>query len=176
MMGYWEDNEGRTISVFFEDLVIVNAYIPNGNSRLDFKMAYLEALTKYLKGLRQSYNVVCVGDFNIAHNEIDLTNPKECSKKSVFLPIEREAFSKFIELGYIDSYRYLYKDKVEYSWRSYSSRKENSESVNKNFWKYRIDYALVYNKDNYKIECVEMPDLVYSDHLPVILTILKELD
>lgn len=172
MKDYWKDNEGRTTTIYFDKLVIVNAYIPNGNSRLDFKMQYLEALNKYLDLLKKDYTVICVGDYNIAHNEIDLTNPKECSKKSVFLPIEREAFQKFIDMGYIDTYRYLYPKKVEYSWRSYRSRME-TETTNKKFWKYRIDYALMYNKDDYKIISVDMPDLVYSDHLPVILTIEK---
>ena len=119
MNGYWKDKEGRTTTIYFEKLAIVNAYIPNGNSRLDFKMQYLKALTSYLQDLKKDYTVICVGDYNIAHNEIDLTNPKECSKKSVFLPIERKAFQNFIDIGYIDTYRCLYPQKVEYSWRSY---------------------------------------------------------
>ena len=170
MKDYWEDNEGRTMTVYFGDLVIVNAYIPNGNSRLEFKMKYLDALTKYLEELKNNYTVICVGDFNIAHNEIDLTHPKECSKKSVFLPIERKSFQKIIDLGYVDAYRCLYPNKIEYSWRSYGSRKAN-EFTNKKFWKYRIDYALMFNNGDYKIVKTEMPDLIYSDHLPIILTI-----
>ena len=94
----WKDNEGRTTTAFFGDFVVVNAYIPNGSNRLDFKMAYLDALTKHLQRLKKENTVICVGDFNIAHNEIDLTHPKQCASKSVFLPIERKAFEKPAEI------------------------------------------------------------------------------
>lgn len=170
----WSDDEGRVTTAFFGDLAVVNAYIPNGNSRLDFKMQFLAGLTVYLAKLKEAYSVVCVGDFNIANDEIDLTNPRECRNKSVFLPIERDAFKRILSLGYVDSFRYLYPDKVEYSWRSYRSRQESLLSTNYNAWKYRIDYAIVYNKANYAIRECTMPDLAYSDHLPVVLTIEKE--
>ena len=166
---FWTDNEGRTTTIIFEaqKLAIVNAYIPNGNSRLEFKMRYLDALTKYLAKLKSQYLVICLGDFNIAHNEIDLTNPKECRNKSVFLPIEREAFGKLLNLGFVDCFRDLYPEEIAYSWRSYRSRMDNIPSSNKNFWKYRIDY-IIYTKGKLKaLDCM-MPDLVYSDHLPVI--------
>ena len=166
---FWTDNEGRTTTIIFEaqKLAIVNAYIPNGNSRLEFKMKYLDALTKYLAELKSQYLVICLGDFNIAHNEIDLTNPKECRNKSVFLPIEREAFGKLLNLGFVDCFRDLYPEEIAYSWRSYRSRMDNIPSSNKNFWKYRIDY-IIYTKGKLKaLDCM-MPDLVYSDHLPVI--------
>lgn len=168
---HWEDQEGRVITTYFKNLAIVNAYIPNGNSRLEFKMKFLDALTKYLGILRNKYSVICVGDFNIANDEIDLTNPKECKNKSVFLPIEREAFKKILSLGYIDTFRQLYPDKREYSWRSYRSRQVNLPSTNYNSWKYRIDYAIMFNRHNFKLIDCEMPDLIYSDHLPVICTI-----
>ncbi len=165
---FWQDAEGRTTTCYFDDFVVVNAYIPNGNSRLDFKMQYLDALTKYLKKLEKDFNVICVGDFNIAHNEIDLTNPKECKNKSVFLPIEREAFSKILDVGYVDCFRYLNKDKVEYTWRSYNSRKATNNTLNRNFYKYRIDY-IISTKGIKPLDC-EILDLEYSDHLPVVLT------
>ena len=172
MGNFWKDEEGRTTTIFFENqrIVIVNAYVPNGNSRLEFKMKYLEALKKYLQELQKKYSVICLGDFNIAHQEIDLTNPKECKNKSVFLPIERKAFQEFIEMGFVDGFRTLYPEKIEYSWRSYKSRMDLSEDdgKNKNFWKYRIDYIIFYSKNNLKIKNCEMPDLVYSDHLPVV--------
>ncbi len=173
MKDLWQDDEGRTTTIYFDDLIIVNAYIPNGNSRLDFKMQYLSALTKYLEILKSENNVVCVGDFNIANEEIDLTNPKECKNKSVFLPIERKAFKDILAVDYIDTFRFLYPDKVEYSWRSYRSRQENISATNYNSWKYRIDYALLHNHTGIKVEDCQMPDLPYSDHLPVILTIAK---
>ena len=165
------DNEGRVMTAFYGNLAIVNAYIPNGNSRLDFKMRFLEKLTDYLNQLKANYSVVCVGDFNIANDEIDLTNPKECKNKSVFLPIERTAFKKILSLGYVDTFRTLYPEKREYTWRSYRSRQETLPENHYNAWKYRIDYALLYNKDNYKIKECDILDLPYSDHLPVILTL-----
>ncbi len=161
---FWTDNEGRTTTIIIGDLAIIDAYIPNGNSRLEFKMKYLEALNKFIAKLKQKYSVICVGDYNIAHNEIDLTNPKECRNKSVFLPIEREAFQGLLDLGMIDSFRFVNPEKIEYSWRSYRSRQDDSY----NSWKYRIDYILVSDDLKEKIQASQMPDLIYSDHLPVI--------
>lgn len=166
----WTDNEGRTTTTIFGDVAIVNAYIPNGNSRLEFKMQYLKALTKFLDQLEREYKVICVGDFNIAHNEIDLTNPKECKNKSVFLPIEREAFGGILALGLVDAFRHKNPDKVEYSWRSYRSRQDSSYKG----WKYRIDYALVSDKIKDEIASCEILDLAYSDHLPVVVEIERE--
>lgn len=167
MQEFWSDYEGRTTTAIFGNTAIVNAYIPNGNSRLDFKMQYLSALTKYLNKLKSTYNVICVGDFNIAHNEIDLTHPKECKNKSVFLPIERTAFSNLLSLGFTDCYRFINPQKAEYSWRSYRSRYDDSY----NSWKYRIDYILVSDNLNNQIEECNILDLPYSDHLPVELRI-----
>ncbi len=167
MSPFWEDNEGRTTTIFIGDIAIVDAYIPNGSSRLDFKMEYLSSLNRYLHELLKNYRVICVGDFNIAHNEIDLTNPKECKTKSVFLPIERKALSNLLDLGLIDSFRYLYPQEIKYSWRSYRSLYDTTY----NSWKYRIDYILTSKglSDNYiSADILEKP---YSDHLPVILNL-----
>ena len=167
MKEFWQDEEGRTTTVIFEDMAIVNTYVPNGNSRLEFKMKYLDALIKFLTKLREKYRVVCLGDFNIAHNEIDLTNPKECKNKSVFLPIERQAFGDILKTGLIDSFRFCNPEKREYSWRSYRSRFDNGY----NSWKYRIDYALVDQKLKNCILSSNILDLEYSDHLPAIVEI-----
>ncbi len=164
---FWKDDEGRTTTVIFGDVAIIDAYIPNGNSRLDFKMQYLEALTKFVASLKEKYHVVCVGDYNIAHNEIDLTNPRECKNKSVFLPIEREAFDKILNVGMIDCFRFCNPEKVEYSWRSYRSRYDTSY----NSWKYRIDYILASDGLESRIKGCDILDLDYSDHLPVVAEI-----
>lgn len=166
---FWQDEEGRTTTAIFGDWAIVNTYVPNGNSRLDFKMLYLEALTKFLIKLREKYKVICLGDFNIAHNEIDLTNPKECKNKSVFLPIERQAFGEILKRGFIDSYRFCNPEKREYSWRSYRSRFDEGY----NSWKYRIDYVLIDNCLKKDILSANILDLEYSDHLPAIVEINK---
>ncbi len=165
MSEFWQDNEGRTTTIILGNLAIVDAYIPNGNSRLEFKMQYLSALIKYLKVLGEQYKVVCVGDFNIAHNEIDLTNPKECKTKSVFLPVEREAFNNLLKLNLVDCFRYYNPETVKYSWRSYRSRQDNSY----NSWKYRIDYALLSASEKQNINNCDILELDYSDHLPVML-------
>jgi len=161
---FWKDSEGRTTTIIINNIAIVNAYVPNGNSRLEFKMKYLEALNKYINQLQLEYKVVCVGDFNIAHNEIDLTNPKECKNKSVFLPIERQAFNQLLNLGFIDSFRFLNPDKIKYSWRSYRSRID----TNYKSWKYRIDYILLSDNLVNKLKDSDILDLEFSDHLAVV--------
>ncbi len=163
MKEFWTDNEGRTTTAIFKNLAIVNAYIPNGNSRLDFKMEYLTALKKYLAFLAKKYDVLCVGDFNIAHNEIDLTNPKECRHKSVFLQIERDAFNEILNVGYLDSFRYLKPNEIKYSWRSYRTMNEEGYTG----WQYRIDYALITTSLKQKLINCDIFNLPYSDHLPV---------
>lgn len=162
---FWKDNEGRTTTIIIDNIAIVNAYIPNGNSRLDFKMQYLNALTKFIKNLNKTYSVICVGDYNIAHQEIDLTNPKECSNKSVFLPIERQAFTDILNAGFTDCFRFLNPQKIDYSWRSYRSRYD----TNYNAYKYRIDYIVASNNLQKSLKNCEILDLDYSDHLPVVL-------
>ena len=137
---YWQDEEGRTTTIIIGEYAIVNAYIPNGNSRLEFKMKYLEALNKYLNHLMEEYKVICVGDYNIAF--VDLLN-----------------------IGLVDSFRYLNPNLVKYSWRSYRSRYDDSY----NSWKYRIDYALVSENLCDSLKISDILDLPYSDHLPVIL-------
>ena len=161
---YWSDKEGRTTTILIGNTAIINTYVPNGNSRLDFKMQYLEALIKYIQELQKDYKVICVGDFNIAHNEIDLTNPKECKNKSVFLPIEREVFTKLLGVGMVDSFRFLNPQEIKYSWRSYRSRYDDSY----NSWKYRIDYVLASENLKNDIKESDILDLPYSDHLPVV--------
>lgn len=159
---FWKDNEGRTLTTVFGKTAVVNSYVPNGNSRLEFKMQYLDALTRYLKNLMQSYDVICTGDFNIAHNEIDLTNPKECRNKSVFLPVERETMSKLLNIGLTDTFRFLNPEKVCYSWRSYRSVYDHSY----NSWKYRIDYILASKGLVKSLKSSEILEASCSDHLP----------
>ncbi len=167
MEEFWHDEEGRTLTAIFGNIAIVNTYVPNGNSRLDFKMQYLKALTKFIKKMRERYKVVCLGDFNIAHNEIDLTNPKECKNKSVFLPVEREAFGEILKVGLVDSFRLCNPTKREYSWRSYRSINDSQH----NGWKYRIDYVLVDQGLKENISSANILDLAYSDHLPAVAEI-----
>lgn len=167
----WTDDEGRTTTIFLGNLAIINAYIPNGNNRLEFKMKYLSALNKFIVSLKKSYDVVCVGDFNIAHNEIDISNPKACKNKSVFLPVERQSFDDLLSIGMNDCFRILNPNTIKYSWRSYRSRQDE----NYNSWKYRIDYILVGDSLIERIHCCDILDLTYSDHSPVLSEIKEEI-
>lgn len=169
MEEFWHDDEGRTTTIIFDGLAIVNSYIPNGNSRLDFKMKYIEALTNYISELKERFDVILVGDFNIAHNEIDISHPKQCKNKSVFLPIEREAFSNLLSIGVNDCFRTLNPKEVKYTWRSYRSRLDE----NYNSWKYRIDYILVSNSLISNIKECDILELPCSDHLPVMCQVDK---
>lgn len=161
---FWHDNEGRTTTLVFDSFTLVNTYVPNGNTRLAYKMQYLSALQQYLKHLGQMQPVICVGDFNIAHNEIDLTHPKECANRSVFLPIERKAFNDLLAQGLTDCFRHLNPETKDYTWRSYRSR---NSSATINSWKYRIDYVLVSNAISQYVKKCQILELPYSDHLPV---------
>ncbi len=165
---FWKDNEGRTTTIVIGKTAVVNAYIPNGNSRLDFKLDYFEALTRYVTHLKETYSVILVGDFNIAHNEIDLTNPKECSNKSVFLPVERRALGKLLSCGFIDAFRFLHPNERKYSWRSYRTA---SGGGGMNGWMYRMDYVIVSKDLESKLTSCDIEDVNYSDHLPVVAEI-----
>lgn len=161
------DPEGRCITAYFKNCVVVNCYVPNGGTRLDFKMDYFEKLTNYLGMLKQKNNVIFCSDANISHTELDLTHPKECASRTGFLPVEREAFSKLINLGFCDVARLVFKGKILYTWRSYKSRIVGGDYG----WKYRFDYVLVSDNLKNKIESCEILDLEYSDHMPIVANI-----
>ena len=114
-------------------------------------------------------NVDFFGSTAIAHNEIDLTNPKECKSKSVFLPIERQAFDELLNLGMVDSFRHLNPKEIKYSWRSYRSTYDKSY----NSWKYRIDYILASDNLKSSLTDSDILDVNYSDHLPVVANLQK---
>jgi exodeoxyribonuclease-3 len=162
-----KDDEGRLITARFENFVILNCYVPNGANRLDYKMDYLKKLLLNLKKLREKNNVILCCDMNIAHNEIDVNKPKAVSNRSGFLKEERKVIDKLIKNKFEDSFRYLNKNKIQFTWRSYKSRKMSSDFG----WKYRFDYIFINEELKNKINNCESLDLVYSDHLPVILEI-----
>lgn len=114
------DNEGRVVAAYFDDFLLVNAYFPNGsgkqsdNSRVPYKLEFYDALFDFLK----SYDgpKFIMGDFNTAHHEIDLARPKENSKISGFLPVERQHFSSILSRGYIDTFRHFNQEPEHYTW------------------------------------------------------------
>lgn len=164
------DQEGRIIRTDFGDWSLLNCYFPSGTTggpRQDFKMEFLDDFYDWITELRKErHKMIVVGDYNIAHTEQDIHNPKGNKNSSGFLPEERAWLSKWYENGFTDAFRYLHPDKTEYSWWSFRA---NARANNKGW---RIDYQSV--TDNLKPEIKEayhLNDAVHSDHCPVYLNI-----
>ena len=162
------DDEGRILELAFDAFTFFNVYFPNGqmsDERLQYKLDFYQAFFDYAETLRKKgKSLVITGDFNTAHNEIDLKNPGPNAKRSGFLPIEREWLDRIIDMGYVDTFRTLYPDTVKYSWWSYrfNARKNNAG--------WRIDYFFV-SKDIIEKGWVRDAfidnDILGSDHCPV---------
>jgi exodeoxyribonuclease-3 len=162
------DDEGRYIEAKFENFTLINCYFPNSQEkgkRLEYKLNFCSDLLDYCNSLVENgENIVLCGDYNIAHQEIDLKNPKSNTKNPGFLPEEREWMSKFLNSGYIDIFRYLYPNEIKYTWWSYRF-KAREKNIG-----WRIDYHCV-NKDFIStIKKVEILDnITGSDHCPVLI-------
>lgn len=168
------DNEGRTIRMEYPDFFLYTIYFPNGgqeNKRVPFKLDFYARLLEICDAHHaQGEKVILTGDFNTAHNEIDLANPKENEKNTGFLPEERVWITRYLEHGFVDAYRALYPDKVEYTWWTYRT---NARARNIGW---RLDYFLVSEGLMKWVEDVEIhSEVMGSDHCPVSL-ILKEQD
>ena len=166
------DQEGRIITLEFENFYMITVYTPNsqtGLARLDYRMKWEDDFKAYLKDLNIKKHVILCGDLNVAHKEIDLKNPKNNINNPGFTVFEREKLTNLLDEGFIDSFRYLYPDKeFIYSWWSYrfNARKNNAG--------WRIDYFLTSDKLQDKIEDALIDtEIIGSDHCPVIL-ILKD--
>ena len=164
------DDEGRVIRSKHKDFYLYNIYFPNGQrgqDRVDFKLAFYEKLLEECNLLHeQGEKVVITGDFNTAHTEIDLANPKENAKTSGFLTEEREMITKYLNNGFKDAYRELYPEKVEYTWWTYrfGARRRNIG--------WRLDYFLVSDSLMKDVnDVVVHGDIEGSDHCPVTLII-----
>ena len=161
------DEEGRVITLEFEKFYYVACYVPNAGDelkRMDFRMQFEKDLIEYFASLNKP--IVYCGDLNVAHNPIDLKNPKANTHNAGFTIEERTAFNTLLSTGLIDTYRYLYPENVKYSWWSYmfNARKNNAG--------WRIDYYLVSEDIKDKIIDAEIHNEVFgSDHCPVSLTI-----
>jgi exodeoxyribonuclease III len=161
------DEEGRVITLEFDKFYYVASYVPNAGDelvRLDFRMQYEKDLLEYFKSLNKP--IVYAGDLNVAHKEIDLKNPKPNMGKAGFTIEEREAFSTLLNTGYIDAFRYLYPDRIQYSWWSYKFHaRENNAG-------WRIDYFIVSKELMPNVKDVIMHNEIYgSDHCPIELEI-----
>ena len=160
------DHEGRVITAEFEKMYVITVYVPNSQrelARLDYRMQWEEAFLNYVKGLEAKKPVVYCGDLNVAHQEIDLKNPKTNHQNAGFTDQERNCFTKVLESGYLDSFRYLYPDaKDVYSWWSYMF-KAREKNVG-----WRIDYFVVSKKLEDRVADAKVHMAVQgSDHCPV---------
>jgi len=163
------DTEGRAITLEFEDFYLLNVYTPNAQrelARLDYRMAWEDALLEYIKSLDRSKPVIYCGDLNVAHEEIDLKNPKTNHKSAGFSDEERGKFTVLLANGFKDTFRSLYPEKIEYSWWSYMM-KAREKNVG-----WRIDYFVVSDRLFEKVQdSFILGDVMGSDHCPVGLEI-----
>lgn len=166
------DNEGRVIEIDFDDFIFFNVYFPNGQmseERLQYKLDFYELFFKYADAYKkQGRSLIISGDYNTAHNEIDLKNPKANKNTSGFLRIERDWLDRIIENGYVDTFRSFYPDTVKYSWWTYRFKARDRNAG------WRIDYFFV-TRDvidkGWVKEAFIDNDIFGSDHCPVGLVV-----
>ena len=164
------DTEGRLITLEYDDFFLVTCYTPNSKQellRLDYRMIWEDNFRNYLIELNKTKSVIVCGDLNVAHEEIDLKNPKTNRKNAGFTDQEREKMSLLLDSGFTDTFRYFYPNKEnEYSWWSYfgKSRERNTG--------WRIDYFLTSkDMDNRLVDAQIHQNILGSDHCPVYLEI-----
>lgn len=162
------DFEGRNLRVDYDDFSVMSLYLPSGtnDARLQFKFQYMDEFQEYVNDLKKELpNLIICGDYNICHEEIDIHNPK-MKGVSGFLPEEREWIGKFIDSGFIDSFRHLNKEGGHYSWWSYRANARN----NNKGW--RIDYNMVSEPMKDRIDrAYILPEAKHSDHCPIVVEI-----
>lgn len=163
------DDEGRVIQLIFGKIRLINAYFPSGTSgdeRQTYKYQWLDEIDQYLQEVKkQQESIILCGDYNIAHTELDIHDPKGNKKSSGFLPEERTWMDEFFAKGWIDSFREIHPEPHRYSW--WSQRFPSVRLQNKGW---RIDYINVTTPLKNKIVDAEIyPDVKHSDHCPVYL-------
>ena len=159
------DREGRVITLEMPDFFLVCVYTPNsqdGLKRLDYRMTWDDAFRDYVLGLKARKGVVICGDMNVAHEEIDIKNPKANRRNAGFTDEERQKFSELLEAGFVDTWRSQHPDEVKYSWWSYRFRaRENNAG-------WRIDYFVVSEDLKDRIAFTDIHNEIFgSDHCPV---------
>jgi exodeoxyribonuclease-3 len=159
------DFEGRNIRLDYDEFSVMSLYLPSGTNsdRLSFKLNFMEEFLLYANELKESFpKLVICGDYNICHEEIDIHNPKQNKNTSGFLPVERDWLSRFIDSGFVDSFRLLVKEPHHYSWWSYRANARN----NNKGW--RIDYNMVSEElASHITRSFILPEAKHSDHCPV---------
>ncbi len=164
------DREGRVIRADYDDYSVISVYMPSGSSgdeRQDFKMQWLDDFYNYVQELKKEIpNLIISGDYNICHKPIDIHNPVRNANISGFKPEEREWVSKFIDSGFIDSFRYFNTEPHQYSWWTY---RMNARAKNLGW---RIDYNMVSDSLADRLErAAILSEAVHSDHCPVLVEI-----
>jgi exodeoxyribonuclease-3 len=163
------DQEGRIITLEYDKFYLVCCYTPNSKrelERLDYRMVWEDEMLKYFKKLEETKPVVYCGDLNVAHEEIDIKNPATNHHSAGFTDEERNKFSVLLSNGFIDTYRYLYPEKVEYSWWSYM-RQAREKNIG-----WRIDYFVVSEAlKDYISDAKIHTEVLGSDHCPIELDI-----
>ena len=163
------DHEGRAITLEYDNFYLLNVYTPNSQrelTRLDYRMTWEDALRNYMMELDKKKPVIYCGDLNVAHEEIDLKNPKTNHFSAGFTDEERGKFTELLNSGFSDTFRSLHPEKVEYSWWSYmfQSRQKNVG--------WRIDYFVVSNRILDKVKEAKIhTEIMGSDHCPVSIEI-----
>ena len=160
------DHEGRLITLEFDDIYFVTCYTPNSQSelaRLDYRMTWEDDFRRYLVELNKTKPVVLCGDLNVAHEEIDLKNPKTNRKNAGFSDEERQKMTELLAAGFTDTWRYFYPDKEGvYSWWSYRFKARQNNAG------WRIDYFITSKNLDSRLEQAEIyTDITGSDHCPV---------
>lgn len=164
------DKEGRLITLEFEDFYFMTVYVPNSQNelrRLDYRMQWEDDFREYIKKLDEKKPVIFCGDLNVAHNEIDLKNPKTNHKNAGFTDEERGKMTALLGSGFTDTFRYFYPDTENiYSWWSYRFRAREKNAG------WRIDYFIASERLNDKLQGAKIhTDIFGSDHCPVELDI-----
>ncbi len=162
------DQEGRVITLEYDDFYLVTVYTPNskrGLERLDYRMNWEDDFRAYLNTLKAKKGVIVCGDLNVAHKEIDLKNPKTNTKNAGFTPEERSKMTTLLEAGYIDTFRFFYPDRTDaYSWWSYMGG-ARARNVG-----WRIDYFITSDDLQDRLKDAEIhAEIEGSDHCPVVL-------
>lgn len=161
------DFEGRNLRIDFDAFSVMSLYLPSGtnDARLGYKFQYMEEFLQYVTQLKNEVpNLLICGDYNICHRAIDIHDPIRNAKVSGFLPEEREWLGRFIDSGFIDTFRHFNKEPDNYTWWSYRA---NSRNNNKGW---RIDYHMVTNSLQEKLKrAVILPEARHSDHCPLMV-------
>ena len=163
------DFEGRNLRLDFEEFSVMSLYLPSGTNldRLEFKLNYMDDFLAYIKELNSKIeNLIIAGDYNICHKAIDIHDPIRNKNVSGFLPVEREWLQKFIDSGFVDSFREFNSDPNQYSWWTYRA---NARANNKGW---RIDYIMVSSDLKNKLnDAAILNDIVHSDHCPITISL-----